>query len=166
MVAPQVQAKTPELGRLCEKYRVKKLFAFGSAVKDTFSDTSDVDLLIDLDQPDPIVRGEVLLELWDAFEETLNRKVDLLTPESILNPYLKSSIEESKVLLYNRSREKYLSDILRAADLMEEFILPISSFEEYCADAKTQSAVERQLGIIGEALGKFSHSFPEITLQN
>jgi len=62
--------------------------------------------------------------------------------------------------------KKYLSDILRSIDLIEEFVQPISSYEEYCADAKTQSAVERQLGIIGEALGKFSRLFPGVILEN
>lgn len=34
------------------------------------------------------------------------------------------------------------------------------------SDLKTQSAVERQLGIIGEAVNKFDKLFPESTLVN
>lgn len=52
-------------------------------------------------------------------------------------------------------RKKYLSDILRAIYLTEEFITDIKNYSDYLSDAKTQSAVERQLGIIGEALNKF-----------
>ena len=33
-------------------------------------------------------------------------------------------------------------------------------------DKKTQSAVERQLGIIGEALNKFEKQFPESQISN
>jgi uncharacterized protein with HEPN domain len=44
---------------------------------------------------------------------------------------------------------KYLSDILQAIELIESFTSGISDFEEYITDLKTQSAVERQLGIIG-----------------
>ena len=33
-------------------------------------------------------------------------------------------------------------------------------------DLKTQSAVERQLGIIGEAVNKFDKVLPEFTLEN
>nr|WP_287493456.1 HepT-like ribonuclease domain-containing protein [Candidatus Brachybacter algidus] len=47
---------------------------------------------------------------------------------------------------------KYLSDILIAIDLIEDFTDGILEFYEYETDFKTQSAVERQLGIIGEAL--------------
>jgi uncharacterized protein with HEPN domain len=54
--------------------------------------------------------------------------------------------------------KKYLSDILRAINLTEEFTADIFSFSDYVSDAKTQSAVERQLGIIGEAMNKIRES--------
>jgi uncharacterized protein with HEPN domain len=57
--------------------------------------------------------------------------------------------------------KKYLSDILLAIDLIESFTSGISTFEKYSEDLKTQSAVERQLGIIGEAINKFEKLFPE-----
>ena len=49
---------------------------------------------------------------------------------------------------------KLLSDILQAIELIESFISDIKDFDSYVADLKTQSAVERQLGIIGEAVNK------------
>ncbi|MBD3584062.1 HepT-like ribonuclease domain-containing protein [Flavobacterium selenitireducens] len=51
--------------------------------------------------------------------------------------------------------KKYLSDILMAIELIEEFTAEIKNFNIYDADKKTQSAVERQLAIIGEALNHF-----------
>jgi uncharacterized protein with HEPN domain len=56
--------------------------------------------------------------------------------------------------MIERSR-KYLSDILSAIDLIEEFLSGISEFQDYQSDSKTRSAVERQLGIIGEAINKY-----------
>ncbi len=50
---------------------------------------------------------------------------------------------------------KYLSDIKRAIDLIDEFMVGVSDFSEYESDQKTKSAVERQLGIIGEAVNKY-----------
>jgi uncharacterized protein with HEPN domain len=47
--------------------------------------------------------------------------------------------------------KKYLSDIEYSIDLIEQF-LENYSFVEYQEDLKTKSAVERQLGIIGEAV--------------
>lgn len=51
--------------------------------------------------------------------------------------------------------KKYLDDILYAIELIEEFVSDISSFSDYSNDKKTCSAVEWQLGIIGEAVNKF-----------
>jgi len=62
--------------------------------------------------------------------------------------------------------KKYLFDILRAIDLIQAFVEPLTDFKEYLKDLKTQSAVERQLGIIGEAVNKFDKNFPESPLQN
>ena len=46
-------------------------------------------------------------------------------------------------------------NILRSIELIEDFISPLKGYETYIEDFKTQSAVERQLGIIGEAVNKF-----------
>jgi uncharacterized protein with HEPN domain len=61
---------------------------------------------------------------------------------------------------------KYLSDIIHAIELIEDFIASISNYNEYVSDLKTQSAVERQLGIIGEAVNKFDSLNPEFSLEN
>jgi uncharacterized protein with HEPN domain len=61
---------------------------------------------------------------------------------------------------------KYLSDILRAIELIELFTSSILSYNDYLTDLKTQSAVERQLGIIGEAVNNFDKLFPDKTLEN
>ncbi len=61
---------------------------------------------------------------------------------------------------------KYLSDILMAIELIEDFTKEITDFYVYENDRKTQSAVERQLVIIGEAINKFKKLEPEIEIQN
>ena len=62
--------------------------------------------------------------------------------------------------------KKYLSDIDHAIDLIFDFTNSITDFIEFRNDLKTQSAVERQLGIIGEAVNKFDKLYPESTLEN
>jgi uncharacterized protein with HEPN domain len=44
--------------------------------------------------------------------------------------------------------KKYLTDILRAIELIETFTSDITDYDHYTRDLKTQSAVERQLGIL------------------
>jgi uncharacterized protein with HEPN domain len=62
--------------------------------------------------------------------------------------------------------KKYLTDIIHSIDLIESFTSDISGYDDYFTDLKTQSAVERQLGIIGEAINKFEKIFPDSTLIN
>jgi uncharacterized protein with HEPN domain len=61
--------------------------------------------------------------------------------------------------------EKFLSDILMSIELFEEFISGFD-FNSYDTDRKTQSAVERQLAIIGEALNQFRKLEPNISIDN
>ena len=51
--------------------------------------------------------------------------------------------------------KKFLSDILNSIELIEDFTKNSKSFAEYEKDLKTKGAVERHLGIIGEAVNKF-----------
>lgn len=62
--------------------------------------------------------------------------------------------------------QKYLSDILFAIDLIDSFVEGIDSFQDYDNDYKTQSAVERQLGIIGEAVNQYRKECPDDELGN
>ena len=62
--------------------------------------------------------------------------------------------------------KKYLSDIPMAIDLIENFITDTTDFNLYQKDLKTQSAVERQLGIIGEALNKLKQTESDLSIQN
>jgi len=90
---------------LCKEHKVKSMFAFGSSVTDKFDiENSDIDLLVFIDEPDPLEMGEKILSLWDKLELFFKRKVDLLTNPNIRNPYLKQSVDESKVLIYETSK--------------------------------------------------------------
>ncbi len=62
--------------------------------------------------------------------------------------------------------KKYLSDVLMAIDLIREFTIDITDFTTYEKDKKTQSAVERQLVIIGEALNKLRQTDSKIVFEN
>lgn len=101
--------KADSFTSLCNLHDVDKLYAFGSVVTDRFDITrSDVDLLVQLSVTEPIEYGEKLLSLWDGLETLFGRRVDLLTPEAISNPYLRKSIEGSKKLIYDRQGQKVL----------------------------------------------------------
>jgi uncharacterized protein with HEPN domain len=62
--------------------------------------------------------------------------------------------------------QKYLSDIIHSIELIEDFTKSIKTFSQYENDLKTQSAVERHLGIIGEAVNKYDLLNPDDSLIN
>lgn len=85
---------------LCRSHKVDKIYAFGSSVTNHFDPTkSDIDIVVKVDINDPLDRGETLLSLWDKLEALFNRKVDLLTEDSIRNPYLSKYQPDKKVNL-------------------------------------------------------------------
>lgn len=98
-----IGANRPQFEIYCSQNHVAKIYGFGSAATDAFDpEKSDIDLLVDIDEPDPLKRGEYLMNFWEKMETFFKRKVDLLTPSSLKNPYLIRSIEQDKVLLYER----------------------------------------------------------------
>lgn len=109
-VKDEILKRLTDFRSLCQIHEVKYLYAFGSSVTDKFDPTnSDIDLLVEIDDADPIERGEKLISLWDSFEQFFHRKVDLLTDSSIRNPYLRKNIDSTKILIYDRSGQKVFS---------------------------------------------------------
>lgn len=109
VVKDEILKRLNDFDSVCQKHKVKYLYAFGSSVNDRFDyDKSDIDLLVEIDEVDPVERGEKLISLWDTFERFFHRKVDLLTDSSIRNPYLRKSIDSTKILIYDGARQKVL----------------------------------------------------------
>jgi predicted nucleotidyltransferase len=100
----EIENKIDKLVVLCNKYKVNRIFVFGSIVKGNFNpQTSDIDLIVELEDLPPSEKGEILMKLWSELEDLFARKVDLLTTLNIKNPYLKNEIEASKFLIYDRA---------------------------------------------------------------
>jgi uncharacterized protein with HEPN domain len=68
-----------------------------------------------------------------------------------------------------RDPRLYLTDILDSANAILENVKGLS-FQEFCSDRKTRSAVEREFEIIGEAVGKLPDELkrkrPEVEWQD
>ena len=103
-IRKEILEKDLDFKTLCISHKVKYLYAFGSAVNDNFDEkNSDFDFIVEIDDNDPLEKGEKLLSLWDKLENLFQRKVDLLTESSIKNPFLRESINSTKVLIYDKA---------------------------------------------------------------
>jgi len=96
-----LQNKIPSVVELLRKHKVKRAYAFGSAVTGDFNKDSDIDLLIAFeDNLDPVEYGQHYFDLADQLEQLLQRPVDLITEPSLKNPYFIKSVNASKIALY------------------------------------------------------------------
>ena len=91
----------PQIKKLCEQHRIKRLYAFGSVLTDRFSENSDVDFLYTFKSDIP------LLEIVDHYfnfqndlEKTLRRTIDLTSENDLKNPYFIKEIDATKQLIY------------------------------------------------------------------
>lgn len=89
-----------EIQKLCAHHSVKSLYSFGSANTQKFSNESDVDLMVDFKTIDPSEYAENYFDLKFELEKIFNRSIDLLESKAIKNPFLRDSINQSKVLIY------------------------------------------------------------------
>jgi hypothetical protein len=88
--------------RLCELNNVSSLFAFGSVITDKFTINSDIDLVVEIDDNDPISYSNKYFNLKFQLEETLKRQIDLLEQKAISNRFLKSEIDRTKIQIYGK----------------------------------------------------------------
>ena len=95
-----IKDKIQELREICKTYDVKTMYVFGSACTDTINDRSDIDILISFQDISIEKYTDNYFDLHYKLEELFGRKIDLLTENSLSNPYFIESIEETKQLLY------------------------------------------------------------------
>ena len=79
-----------------KKYGINTLGLFGSYSKNEGKDESDVDILIETNEPDLIKSVHIKEEL----EELLNKNVDIVRIRKKMNPYLKKHIEKDAVYVW------------------------------------------------------------------
>ena len=88
---------------LCRKYKVAKLWVFGSILTPRFNDDSDVDFLVEFDE------GKVALldyadnyfDLIHSLESVVGRKIDMVINRSIRNPYFRREVDNTRKLLWS-----------------------------------------------------------------
>ncbi len=79
--------------RLAAKYHLKSIGIFGSFTRDDFKEESDIDILIEYEQP----MGIEFIDLAEELESLLGHKVDLVSRNGVKPKYF---LEIQKDLIY------------------------------------------------------------------
>lgn len=77
-------------------FEIKRASLFGSFAKGNATESSDIDILVEFGEGKSLFD---LIRLEMKIEEVLNKKVDIITFNSI-HPYLKESILSEQVVIY------------------------------------------------------------------
>jgi uncharacterized protein len=89
------------IAKLCRKYSVQKLFAFGSAIRDDFRPgESDVDLLVEFAPIGGHAKFHAYFEMLEELQRVLGTKVDLVMSGAVRNAIISREIEKTKRMIY------------------------------------------------------------------
>jgi predicted nucleotidyltransferase len=85
------------LARLCEEHEVLRLRIFGSVARGEERPDSDLDLIVDFENPKGLL---ALIRLERSLTELFGRPVDLVT-EPGLSPYIRDAVLDSASVLFD-----------------------------------------------------------------
>lgn len=87
--------------QVLKNHRIEKAYIFGSVLTEDFNDKSDLDFLVKFKPGlNPLEKGELWWNLHDKLRELLNREIDIVTENSLKNPYFIKELNETKKLIY------------------------------------------------------------------
>ena len=83
-----------QIAGLCAKHEMKKLYVFGSVLRDDFGPHSDVDVLVEFE--DGHAPGLAFFAMENELSEILGRKVDLSTPHFLSRSFRDDVLAEAE----------------------------------------------------------------------
>ena len=76
-----------------KKYRIKSLGIFGSVARGEINEKSDIDIVIEISEPNLFL----IVELKEELEKQLHQHVDIIRKRERMNPFLKKRIERDAI---------------------------------------------------------------------
>jgi predicted nucleotidyltransferase len=96
---PAVLPGSRVLRAFCERWKVRELAVFGSALRPDFGLASDVDVLVSF-EPGARITAFDLVDMRDELHQVFGRNVDLVEKEALLNPFRRREILRTAQVLY------------------------------------------------------------------
>ncbi|WP_243349788.1 nucleotidyltransferase family protein [Parabacteroides sp. FAFU027] len=96
-----IKTQLKKLKPVFQSHKVIKAYIFGSVLSDKFNPESDIDFLVTFqDDLEPLEKGELWWSLYDTLRELFHREIDLVTENSLKNPYFIEEVNQTKQLIY------------------------------------------------------------------
>jgi len=98
MTSQRIPISGEEIAGCCRRNGIRKLSLFGSVLTGRFSETSDVDLLVEF-EPDQQIGYLRMAAMERELSQLFRRKVDLRTPEE-LSRYFRDDVVRAALVQY------------------------------------------------------------------
>ena len=92
---PKIAIDQRRIADFCRRHYVRRLALFGSVLREDFSPTSDVDVLVEFEPGH--VPGFAFSDLQDELSSIIGRPVDLQTPGSLSRYFRDRVVREAQV---------------------------------------------------------------------
>ncbi len=95
-----IETNMDKIVALCKKYKVAKLWVFGSILTPRFNDDSDVDfsVIFHYDQIQDLF--VTFFDFIDELQDLLGRKVDMVDETAVRNSFFRKELDKTKYLIY------------------------------------------------------------------
>lgn len=94
-----INPSAEKIATLCRQWQVTEMSLFGSALRDDYHATSDVDVLVTFDSTAPWSLWD-LIDMREQLSELFGRPVDLVEQRSLRNPFRRRAILRDKQVIY------------------------------------------------------------------
>ncbi len=98
-MACQLTISPEQVHSLCFRWQVRELALFGSVLREDFSDSSDIDVLVSF-KPETRWSAWDLMRMKEELENLFGRPVDLIEKEALRNPWRKQEILRTHEVIY------------------------------------------------------------------
>ncbi len=92
--------QAPQLPEVCQRFGVRRLALFGSALRPDFRADSDLDFLVEFGPMPPEERAKAYFGLLEELEQLFGRPIDLVEAGAVRNPYVRRTIEQNQQTVY------------------------------------------------------------------
>jgi predicted nucleotidyltransferase len=87
-----IEQKLEKLQDLCQQHAVIELYVFGSVLTDKFGQKSDIDFLVEFDEPeDPVEFGLLVMDFEKKLAQLFKREIDLVVKRYVQNPFFRKN---------------------------------------------------------------------------
>ena len=93
--------KQEDISAMCRRSPARRLDLFGSATRDDFNfGSSDLDFLVTFEPLPPADYSDAFFALKEGLESLFHRPVDLLTEQTLRNPFLIRRVQAERIAVY------------------------------------------------------------------